>query len=127
LMRCLSRLFDSFLFLDSRRCSLLNLFCIFRRYFGGSIFSPLLRVMRDFRPTSTPTGFFGCFVSTTVTGISTGKHAYHLSTSLRMVQVFTVPSIGLCCTIRIEPIFERNSFPVVSLHPFSYCGYVKLS
>ena len=128
-IRALFLLILPFTFLLTFLCNCFNLFNDFRRCFGFSICSPLLKVANVLIPKSTPTAFlifafFDCF---SLSLVSTNMDAKYLPVGvLLMVVVFTLPSKVLCKTILIPDFnFGMNNLPP-SKSTFAFCGIEKL-
>jgi len=114
---------EPFFFFDRCICSRASLFSDALRYFGGSIFSPLLKVIREIRPTSIPVMVL---VSIGMIGIQFHmrmKHTTGLHPSWWCMSWFYLQS-HRCNTILMFPIFERMSLPSLRLSFRPLPGYV---
>src|SRR5690606_29757848 len=94
-----------------------------RKNRGLAIFSPLERVAKDSKPTSTPTREPSFQGGLGRSSWPTEKHAYHFPVAAqRTVSRLILPSMGRWSLILISPILERYILSRIDLEPFLRIG-----
>ena len=102
------RHFFTFLTLSHLRCALASAFSSLRKKRGLAIFSLSENIANFSSPTSMPTAE-SMSIFLLVSPMSQEIVANHLPVAVRLsVQDLGIPSRGLCCTIRIQPILPNR-------------------